>query len=319
MSDLPKRVHIHEEGPREGFQIEPGPIATRDKARFIEALAETGLKETECCSFVNPKKVPGQADAAELAALINRRPGVRYTCLWLNLKGLDRAIEAGLDLEGRVLASASETFSRRNSGMDFARELAEQRDWLLRYRQVGVRPEWLSVMTAFGCNFAGEIPVARVIEVIRASLAQADEIGMPIEGISLADTVGWATPLSIERVVGAVRERWPHMPMALHLHDTRGAGIANAWAGLRLGVAHFDTSCGGLGGCPFAGHKGAAGNISTEDLAHLCAEMGIETGLDVEKLIECARLAEEIVGHPLPGKVMRGGTIASVRRRAAAA
>jgi hydroxymethylglutaryl-CoA lyase len=319
MSDLPKRVHIHEEGPREGFQIEPGPIATKDKARFIEALAETGLKEIECCSFVNPKKVPGQADAEELARTINKRPGVRYTCLWLNLRGLERAIAAGLDLEGRVLASASETFSKRNSNMDFARELAEQRDWLLRYRQVGVAPEWLSVMTAFGCNFSGEVPVARVVEVIRASLAQAEEIGMPLKGINLADTVGWATPLSVERVVGAVRARWPHMPIALHLHDTRGAGLANAYAGLRLGVAYFDSSCAGLGGCPFAGHKGAAGNISTEDLAHMCEEMGIETGLDLEKLVECAKLAEEIVGHPLPGKVMRGGTVRSIRRRAVAA
>jgi hydroxymethylglutaryl-CoA lyase len=141
--------------------------------------------------------------------------------------------------------------------------------------------------------------------------------GARITRVSLADTVGWATPLAIERGIGAVREAWPDIEVKLHLHDTRGTGIANAYAGLRMGVARFDSSCGGLGGCPFAGHKGASGNVSTEDLVFMCHEMGIETGIDLEALIECARLAEEVVGHPVPGKVMRGGTLNKVRQKAA--
>jgi len=315
MSDLPKRIVIHEEGPREGFQIEPGPIATADKIRFIEALAETGLAEIQCVSFVNPKKVPGWADAEEVAAGIRRRPGVVYDCLWLNVKGLNRAAMSGLDLSGRIISSASEVFSRRNTGMDLEGELAEQRRWMQRYRELGVEVGFLSVMTAFGCNLTGEVPVERILHVLERSFEGAEAEGVRFAGISLADTVGWATPVAIERAIGAVRTRWPDMPIALHLHDTRGAGLANAYAGLRLGVSRFDSACAGLGGCPFAGHKGAAGNICTEDLVFLAEEMGIETGVDLEKLIECAWLAEEIVGHPLPGKVMKGGSLKPLRER----
>jgi hydroxymethylglutaryl-CoA lyase len=135
-----------------------------------------------------------------------------------------------------------------------------------------------------------------------------------VKSLSLADTMAWATPLHIKRVVGAVRERWPDLRINLHLHDTRGLGVANAYAGLEMGVASFDASVAGLGGCPFAGHKGAAGNVCTEDLVFMCEEMGISTGIDVEKLIAAAQLAEEIVGHPLPGSVMRGGTLAKYRK-----
>lgn len=319
MIDLPARIHIHEEGPREGFQIEPGPIATAAKVRFIEALAETGLEDIECVSFVNPKKVPGWADAEAVADAVRRRPGVRYSCLWLNLRGLERAAMSGLDLNGKLLVSASSVFSQRNSGMDTEAELAEQKRWIARYRELGVPVGMVSVMTAFGCNIAGDVPTARVVEVLRRSFDNAAEEGVVPEGISLADTVGWATPVAIERAVGAVREVWPDLPLSLHLHDTRGAGIANAYAGMRLGVARFDTACAGLGGCPFAGHKGAAGNIATEDLVFLAEEMGVATGVDLDRLIECAFMAEEIVGHPLPGKVMKGGSVGRIRAATRAA
>lgn len=319
MSDLPRQVHIHEEGPREGFQIEPGPISTADKVCFIEALAESGLREIECVSFVNPRRVPGQADAEEVAKRLKRRPGVRYTCLWLNLKGLERATTTGLDLAGRLLVGASEPFTIRNAGMDLQAELAEQKRWLARYRELGIALEQVALFTAFGCNFAGDIAPERVVEVIDLSLENAAEAGFSVGKISLADTVGWATPRAIERVVGAVRQRWPDKAIALHLHDTRGVGLANAYAGLRLGVTHFDSSCGGLGGCPFAGHKGAVGNICTEDLVFMCEEMGIDTGIELDRLIECANLAERIVGHPLPGKVMHGGGLGGLRARLKAA
>lgn len=304
MSDLPKRVRIHEEGPREGFQIESAAIPTADKIRFIEALAETGVPQIDCVSYVNPKRVPGMADADEVARGIRKRPGVRYTGLWLNTRGLERALQLPLDRVGAVRVTASETFCRRNTGMSVDETFEEQRRWLRLYREHAIEVEWAYVMTAFGCNFEGEVPIGRVIEMVQRLKQLEQEEGVQFRGVCLADTVGRGSPLTIERVIGAVRERWPELALGLHLHDTRGTGMANAYAALRLGVAQFDSTCGGLGGCPFAGHKGASGNVCTEDLVYMCHSMGIETGIDLRAMAECARMAEGIVGHPLPGKVM---------------
>lgn len=313
MSDLPSFVRIHEEGPREGFQIEPGPIATARKIAFIEALAETGLKQIDCVSFVNAQKVPGMKDAEEVMHGVRRKEGVRYTGLWLNTKGLQRALQTPVDVVGSIRVTASETFCVRNTGMTHAQTLQQQREWLHIYREHGIALEWGYVMTAFGCNFEGFITVDRVRQMVQDLIDVAAEVGQSLKGVYLADTVGWGTPQSIERMLGAVREKWPDLPLALHLHDTRGTGLANAYAALRMGVAQFDTTCAGLGGCPFAGHQGAAGNICTEDLVFMCHEMGISTDVDLERIIECAHLAEEIVGHPLPGKVQRAGSLAKFR------
>lgn len=309
MSDLPKHVHLHEEGPREGFQIEPGPIATADKVRLIEALAETGLTEIQCTSFVNPARVPGMADAEAVAAAIRKRPGVQYTGLWLNLRGMRRAMATPLDIQGRVAVSASETFSRRNTGKGTEELLDEIRATLAFCAARSIPLASGTVSTAFGCNLEGEIPVGRVVDAIARLFNVLDGFGQRLPVLQLADTVGWAHPNAIASVVGAVRERWPDQRIGLHLHDTRGTAMANALMGLQLGVDAFDTACAGLGGCPFAGHTGAAGNICTEDLVFMCEEMGISTGVDLEALIRCGHLAEEIVGHPLPGKLMRGGTL----------
>ena len=314
MSDLPKIVRIHEEGPREGFQFEAGPIATADKIRFVEALAETGLPQIDCVSYVNAARVPGMKDAEEVARAIKRKDDVRYTGLWLNTRGLERALKLPLDLVGAIRITASETFSIKNTGMTIEQTIAEQRRWLSIYRDSHIPVEWGYVMTAFGCNFEGEVPTGQVIRMVEQLLKLASEEGISPKGIYLADTVGHGTPVSIESCIGAVRERWPDLKIGLHLHDTRGTGIANAYAALRLGVDQFDSSCAGLGGCPFAGHKGAAGNVCTEDLVYMCQEMGIETGIDLGRLIECAEMAEQIVGHPLPGKVMRAGRGAISRR-----
>jgi hydroxymethylglutaryl-CoA lyase len=319
MSDLPRSVRIHEEGPREGFQIEPGPIPTARKIEFIEALAETGLRQIDCVSFVNPQKVPGMADAEQVIRGVRRRDGVRYTGLWLNTKGLLRALETPVDIVGSIRVTASETFCTKNTGMNHEQTLQEQRRWLDVYRDKGIELEWGYVITSFGCNYEGFVPTERVCRMVSDLLELAAEAGRQLRGVYLCDTVGWATPLSIEQTIGAVRERWPDLPLALHLHDTRGTGLANAAAALKLGVAQFDTTCAGLGGCPFAAHKGAAGNICTEDFVFMCEEMGISTGVDLERLIACARTAEEIVGHPLPGKVLRAGGLERFRDAARAA
>lgn len=304
MSDLPQQVHIHEEGPREGFQIESAAIATQQKIEFIEALALTGVKQIDCVSYVSPRRVPGMADAEEVAKGIRKVPGVRYTGLWLNTRGLERALQLPLNLVGAIRVTASETFCKKNTGMDVDETFAEQERWLKLYRENGIKVEWGYVMTAFGCNFEGEVPVTQVLQMVERLLDLATESEVTFQGIYLADTVGKGTPLSIERRIGAVRERWPDLRLGLHLHDTRGTGLANAYAALRLGVDQFDSTCAGLGGCPFAGHKGASGNICTEDLAYMCEEMGVKTGIDLNAMVECARMAERIVGHPLPGKLM---------------
>lgn len=316
MSDLPKFVTIQEEGPREGFQIEPGPIATADKVRFIEALAQTGLTKIDCVSYVNPARVPGMADAEEVARGIRKRPGVAYTGLWLNRAGFERALRLPLDLIGSLMVSGSETFSRKNTGKTISETYEDQAATLRLYLQHGVEVRWGIVFTAFGCNYEGEVPVATMLERCARLLALARDAGVQLKGLYLADTVGWANPLSIGRRIGAVRERWPDLRIGLHLHDTRGTGLPNALAALQLGVDQFDSSCAGLGGCPFAAHKGAAGNICTEDFVFMCHEMGIETGIDLERLIDCALMAERIVGHPLPGKVMKGGSLSAFRRTA---
>jgi len=319
MSDFPKSVHISEEGPREGFQIEAGPIATADKIRFIEALAETGVPEISCVSFVNPVKVPGMADADDVMQGVRRRDGVSYTGLFLNMKGFERALTVPVDIEGAIRISASEAFGIRNTNMDHAATLAEQRRYIEAFDAHGIILEYGYVMTSFGCNYEGAITSAQVVAATQSLVDVAADTGKRLKGIYLADTVGWATPPAIESAVGAVRDRWPDFEIGMHIHDTRGVGLANAYAALRLGVRRFDSSCAGLGGCPFSGGRKAAGNICTEDFVFMCEEMGIETGVDLERMIECARMAELIVGHDLPGKVMHSGSLDARRHLRAAA
>lgn len=318
MSDLPERIEIHEEGPREGFQIEPGPVTTAQKIALIDALSDTGLRQIQIASFVNPERVPGWADAEAVVTGIRPRAGLRYTALWLNEQGLKRALALAerLSIRGVISLCPSEPFLRRNQNRGIAENIAVQHAQIALFAGQDIAVDAISIMAAFGCNFAGDIPVALVIDTVKQGHDIAAAHGLKIGALSLADTMAWATPLSIKRVLGAIREHWPELRINLHLHDTRGLGIANAYAGLEMGVASFDSSVGGLGGCPFAGHKGAAGNVSTEDLVFLCAEMGIDTGIDIELLIEAARLAETIVGHALPGSVMHGGTLARFRHGA---
>lgn len=318
MTSLPKRVYIKEEGPREGFQIEKGPISTEQKIRLVDALADTGLQHIQVTSFVHLQKVPGMADAEAVVAGLTPREGVHYTGLWLNQRGLERAIATGrLHMEGKLTLYASNNFLKRNQNRDPAQQLAAQPELIAMYQAHDIPVRTGFVTAAFGCNFEGDIPVERVVQLVADMRGIARDQGEDLSLIGLGDTMAWATPDRIKRVVGAVQDANPDVALSLHLHDTRGLGLANAYAGLEMGVAHFDAAVAGLGGCPFAAHAGAAGNICTEDFVFMCEEMGIETGVDLEKLIECAVLAEEIVGHPLPGKVKTGGSLAALRARRA--
>lgn len=310
MSDLPRRVEIHEEGPREGFQSEPPGFPIADRAALVEALADTGLRQIQVASFVNPRRVPQMADAAELFAAIRRRPGVRYTGLWLNEQGFDRArATASVDLVGSLYFYASDAFSRMNNGAGADEQAQSQRRWVARYRDAGLPVESAYVMTAFGCNIEGEISEEQLARPLRfLAQLQRDE-GFTVPHVYLADTVGMANPRSVAQRVALARRLLPGARIGLHLHDTRGIGMANALAALQQGVDLFDASIAGLGGCPFCGNAqgGTSGNICTEDLAFLCAELGIETGLDLDRLIDAARLAERIIGRRLDGRLMHSG------------
>jgi hydroxymethylglutaryl-CoA lyase len=316
MSDLPSSIRINEEGPREGFQFEKASIPTLRKIELINSLSATGLRQIQVVSFVSPSAVPGMADAEEVVHGFTKRPGVSYTGLWLNDRGLERAMATQkLDIKGTIALTASEKFLLRNQKRTLVENLKAQKSIIEMYQRHNVKVVRAGVMAAFGCNFEGDIPVSQTLQIVEQIELLDREHNLGIEILSLADTMAWATPEGVRKVVGTVRERFPQYQVSLHLHDTRGMGIANAYAGLQMGVSSFDAAVGGLGGCPFAEHKGAAGNVCTEDLVFMCHEMGIDTGIDLEALLESARLAEDIVGHPLPGATMRGGSLAKFRRQ----
>jgi hydroxymethylglutaryl-CoA lyase len=308
---LPHSVELVEVGPREGFQFEgiadPDRIPTADKIRLINALGTTGVRTIEIASFVSPKRVPQMADAQEICAGVTPRPGLRYTALWLNDVGLKRALEApNITVTGYLILCASESFSIRNQNRNRQQDAAMQRSIAAQYKAHGIPVDSANIAAAFGCNYDGVVPLDRVLAVVAELHEIAAEVGSVMRQVTLADTMGWADPEQIRRTVGAVRSRWPDLEVSLHLHDTRGLGMANVYAGLLEGVRRFDVAVAGLGGCPFAGHKGAAGNVTAEEVVFLCRQLGIDTGVDLEALVDCAQLAAAIVGHPVPSKLAGG-------------
>ena len=315
--NFPKSVHISEEGPREGFQIEKTLIPTERKVELIDALSETGLKQIQIAAFVNPKQVPGMADSDEVVRQINVKPGVSYGGIWFNQKGLERARSTNrLTLLGKIRMFPSDAFLAANLKRTAEEHLKTVHAEMDEFKKQMIPVDRISITSAFGCNFQGDIAPERVMSDIAEAVEIAEEHDIKPTIISLADTMAWATPFAVKRLVGQIQDKYPQYKISLHLHDTRGMAVANAYAGLEMGVDMFDASVAGLGGCPFAAHAGAAGNLCTEDFVFMCDELGIETGVDLEKLIDVANLAEEIVGHPLPGSVMRGGSLKKLRERA---
>jgi hydroxymethylglutaryl-CoA lyase len=318
MADRPKRVEFREEGPREGFQMEKTIHPLAERVKLVEALAETGLRHIQVASFVSPKHVPQMADSEAFFAAIRRKPGVHYAGLWLNEQGFARArATPGVDLNGKISLYASDAFARKNNGCSAEEMAARQRRWLELYDEAGLAPEFAIIMTAFGCNYEGDIPPARVVSLAKFAHAICAERGHRLPAVFLADTMGWGNPEQTRRLIGMVRDALPDLRVGLHLHDTRGLGTANVMAALEMGVDIFDSSVAGLGGCPFAAHgdAGAAGNVCTEDLVFMCHELGIETGIDLEALVECARMAERLIGRRLNGRVMHAGSLAKYRAR----
>lgn len=319
MSDFPKFVEFREDGPREGFQIEKKVYPIEQRVKLIDMLSETGLRQIQVGSFVNPEKVPQMADTALLFKRIRRVPGVRHTALWLNDRGFRKALDAeGVDIETTLMFYASDMFSRRNNNASAAEMREKQRHWVRLYKEAGYAVDTAYVMAAFGCNFEGDIPIERVMDDFRFVLDLCAEEAVAVPLLMVADTMGWANPEAVKRVLGALRTLAPEARIGMHIHDTRGLGIANLHAAMSMGVAVFDTSVAGLGGCPFAGHghARAAGNVCTEDAVFLCHELGIETGIDLERLIEAARHVESMIGSPLMGRVMHSGGLGRYRASA---
>ena len=317
MSDFPKFVEFREEGPREGFQIEKNFVPTARKIEFINALSKTGLKTIQIVSFVNPKLVPNMADAEQVVAGIDLQPGVEYTGLWLNQKGFERAQATGrLAMKGNLNLCASETFLKRNQNRTSEQQIAELHGTIERYKSHGMAIEMGGISAAFGCNFEGPISQERILDDFRFILALCEEEQIPVPILVVADTMGWGNPEAVKRMIGALRELAPDARIGMHIHDTRGLGIANLHAALSMGVDMFESSVAGLGGCPFAGHghARAAGNVCTEDAVFLCHELGIETGIDLDKLIAAALKAEEIIEAPLMGRVMHTGGLDKYRK-----
>jgi hydroxymethylglutaryl-CoA lyase len=305
---FPETVKIREVGPREGFQFEgindPGRITLSDKVRLIDALSATGLRGIQIVSFVHPRRVPQMADAEEICRTISRSPTVSYTGTYMNDEGLKRALKTGVtEVMGKVALTASETFAGKNLNRSLKEDFEMQHKMARIYMDRGIPVTYGSIMAAFGCNYEGRIALERVLFLTDALIDLAKNYQSTLNTLMLADTMGWAHPEQIRATVKEIKSRWPDLHIGLHLHDTRGMGMANVYAALMEGIDDFDTAVGGLGGCPFAGFSGAAGNVCTEDVLQLCSELGIETGIDIDKMIACARMAEEIVGHPLPGRV----------------
>lgn len=305
---LPDRVTIYEVGPRDGLQNEARQVPTPEKIRFIDALVEAGLHNIEITSFVSPKWIPQLADAAEVARGVRRPATVRMSALVPNRRGLDNALAAGMK-EIAVFLSASETHNKKNVNKSIAETLVAFEDVVAPALAAGV-PVRAYVSTVFGCPYEGDVDPRAVLQL------SARLLDMGVYQISLGDTIGVANPKQVEEVVSQILANHAADRIAVHFHDTQGTALANCLVSIILGIRTIDASAGGLGGCPYA--PGAAGNLATEDLVAMLHSMGIETGVDLDRLVEASRLASSFVGHDLPSKYLKAhlGKQARARRRA---
>ena len=301
MPALPSTVRIREVGPRDGFQNEPEVIPTSDKVRLIDMLAGTGLPRLEVTSFVRPDVIPQLADAAEVLAAVTRPADVSYSVLIPNERGLERALEQRDRFdEINVFLSATESHNNRNKNRTIAASHDDLGRPVARARDEGLRCEGV-ISVVFGCPYEGEVAPDRVLEIADA-LAE-----MGCEEVSFGDTTGMANPRQVGQLFASATERLDGVELTAHFHNTRGQGLANVLAALEQGVSSFESSFGELGGSPLT--PGATGNISTEDLVSMLHEMGVETGVDLERLLGASRAAEELLGRPLGAHVLRAGPI----------
>ncbi len=291
-----KTVSIREVGPRDGLQNED-PVSTDAKVELLDALSRTGVQRIEAVSFVHPKAIPQMADADQVWSRAAKVDGVRYSALVPNTRGAQRALAAGFR-EIEVVVSASDTHNRHNVNRSTAESLDDIAELISLLHDAGATAEVI-VATSFGCPYEGDVDPARVASIVdRVTADGADRV-------ALGDTTGMATPRRVRDVVSVVREAHPDVPLLLHFHNTRGTALANVLTAVELGVTQYDASVGGLGGCPYA--PGASGNVATEEVVHMLHDMGIDTGIDLDALLDAAGLAQRIVDRELPSGVLRAG------------
>jgi hydroxymethylglutaryl-CoA lyase len=288
-------VTLYEVGPRDGLQNESRLIPTDDKVALIDALSGTGLRAIEITSFVNPKWIPQLADGVEVARRVKRTPAVRYSALVPNRQGFDSAVKAEMN-EIAVFLSASETHNKKNVNKTIAATLQAFGEVIPPALERGMRVR-AYVSTVYGCPYEGAVDPNKALELCRALRA------MGCYQISLGDTIGVANPRQVRDVLSRVLAETPIDAVAVHFHDTRGTALANILVSVEMGITTVDAALGGLGGCPYA--PGASGNVATEDVVYMLEEMGVKTGVDLEKLIDCSRLASTLVGHEMPSKYYR--------------
>ena len=292
----PAAVSLREVGPRDGLQNEE-PVPTEAKVRLLDALSRTGVPRIEAVSFVHPKAIPQMADADEVWARASTVDSVRYSALVPNTRGAERALAAGFR-EIEVVVSASDSHNRRNVNRSTEESLDDITGLIATVHAAGATCEVI-ISTSFGCPFEGDVPPERVAWVVDRAVADG------ADRIAFGDTTGMATPRRVRDLLDVVRTRQPGVPMLMHFHNTRGAALANILTSLEYGITEYDASVGGLGGCPYA--PGATGNVATEEVVHMLEDMGIATGVDLGRLLEAARMAQDIVGRKLDSGVLRAG------------
>ncbi len=298
-TDLLKSVTIVEVGPRDGLQNEANFVPTEKKIELIHCLSETGLRRIEITSFVHPKAIPQLQDSEEIVKRIERKPGIVYSTLVPNEKGLERALAAGVK-EIALFVSASETHNQKNVKMSVGESLGGFRNIAEKALAHGIRMRGY-VVTAFGCPYEGRVPQEKVEFIVE------EYKSLGVHEIALGDTTGMANPVQVRHMIERIIPRLDSTDLAFHFHDTRGTALANILAALQEGITIFDGSVGGLGGCPYA--PGASGNVATEDLVNMLDEIGIETGIDLQKLLVCAKYAKEIIQKDLPSHLLKAGRI----------
>lgn len=291
------RVHIYEVVARDGFQNEPRFVPTNDKVALIDALSRTGVAKIEATAFVSPKAVPNMRDAAEVMSAIKRSPDVIYSALAPNLRGAADAVAAGAQ-EVNVVVSASETHNKANVRLTCEESLAAIADVVAACSRTST-PVNVGIATTFGCPFEGRTPPERVLDFVQRCVRAG------VSGVTLADTIGVANPAQVEDLVARVLPLLDGVALTLHFHNTRGMGLANAFAAYRAGARRFDASLGGIGGCPFA--PGATGNVCTEDMVHMFEEMGVETGVDLDAVIALSKTLPPLLGHETFGYMVKAG------------
>lgn len=305
MPDETRKISIIEVGPRDGLQSEPEILSTDVKIEFIQRAIDAGIRRMEVTSFVHPKRVPQMADAEDVIRGLPDRDDVIYIGLVLNRRGFDRARDVNIDEIGMAVV-ASDTYNQRNQGVPTSESIKAWLDISKDAKAAGIRAN-VMVSSAFGCPFEGEVPLQRVLDIV-------DQIadGEPVE-LGIADSIGVAVPSQVTELIGAVRERVPHLPIRCHFHNTRNTGLANAQAALDAGVASLDASIGGIGGCPFA--PAATGNIPTDDLLYMFERSGVETGVSLEKIIETSNWLQEQLGRGVPAMLPKAGIFPQVAEK----